>query len=275
MKRNRAEGWQHAKLSGHDNESLIETYLENKMQELSKSLGKTSQNGKANIGGLCEKSVESVLGDKTKSKTDLYIKWDDNTYTNISIKKSRGGQVYLIGTERFIRGYEKLFQQNIPEKVKQGLCYFFGDSSDILKIIELPEMKNVVDEKIYQYQKRKHRLVWKTLKLYNLECANELLSWFKNNIGNITIFCFASGLAKNKTDWADFVWYKNLLGEDDMDLLISINDLVNNIGRYSSTIKPGTRGGGTTIMLPFGFVQWHQGKMQFHHKYESILNIIK
>ena len=38
----------------------------------------------------------------------------------------------------------------------------------------------------------------------------------------------------------------------------------------------GNVGGGTTIQLPFGFVQWHSptkkipGDMQFHHNHEKI-----
>ena len=32
----------------------------------------------------------------------------------------------------------------------------------------------------------------------------------------------------------------------------------------------GTTNGGTTIQLPFGFVQWHQHQMQFHHNYYKI-----
>ncbi len=78
-------------------------------------------------------------------------------------------------------------------------------------------------------------------------------------------------MAKNESDWAEFIWYKNLLGEDSMDLLYSIDKLAKLVKVGSvDIIKPGTTGGGTTIQLPFGFVQWHQGKMQFHHKYDKI-----
>lgn len=43
----------------------------------------------------------------------------------------------------------------------------------------------------------------------------------------------------------------------------------------------GTRTGGSTIQLPFGFVQWHSpkkiipGEIQFHHKYNEIINFLK
>ena len=38
-------------------------------------------------------------------------------------------------------------------------------------------------------------------------------------------------------------------------------------------IEPGQTRGGTTIKLPFGFVQWHQGQIQFHHNLDLIKKI--
>ncbi len=91
--------------------------------------------GKASIGGLCEESVSSLLGSKTKSKTDLIVEWNDNTSSKISIKKSRGGQVYLIGTSRFISGFELHFKEKIPDDVKEALYLFFGENKDIPSIL--------------------------------------------------------------------------------------------------------------------------------------------
>ena len=42
----------------------------------------------------------------------------------------------------------------------------------------------------------------------------------------------------------------------------------------NSEIYYGTSNGGTTIQLPFDFVQWHQKQLQFHHSYEKIYNLI-
>ena len=36
----------------------------------------------------------------------------------------------------------------------------------------------------------------------------------------------------------------------------------------------GTKNGGTTIQLPFGHLQFHQGGLQFHHNYEKIKELI-
>ena len=42
----------------------------------------------------------------------------------------------------------------------------------------------------------------------------------------------------------------------------------------AENIKFGSRMGGSTILLPFGFVQWHQHAMQFHHRLKSIKELI-
>ena len=39
-------------------------------------------------------------------------------------------------------------------------------------------------------------------------------------------------------------------------------------------IVPGKTLGGTTIQLPFGFVQWHQGQIQFHHNLDLMRKIL-
>lgn len=45
--------------------------------------------------------------------------------------------------------------------------------------------------------------------------------------------------------------------------------------------KYGTKNGGSTIQLPFGFVQWHSprkvipGNLQFHHSYDKMIELSK
>lgn len=67
--RNRASGWQHAKLSGHENETDIEQRFkdENFKSAFSKRLG-IGKIDSASVGGINETDVISVFGDKTKSK---------------------------------------------------------------------------------------------------------------------------------------------------------------------------------------------------------------
>ncbi len=93
--RNRASGWKHAKLSGHENESDVESLF--KDDEFKSKFSQRLGIGKiisAHVGGLCETDVESILGGKTKSKTDLTLKLVDGQNINISIKK--------VGEDKFI-----------------------------------------------------------------------------------------------------------------------------------------------------------------------------
>ena len=99
-------------------------------------------------------------------------------------------------------------------------------------------------------------------------------TWFDENKGLIADFCFSKGLAANKEDWAEYVWYINLLGEDDFDVIYPINDIVKAVDLSSDMVLYGNRQGGTTIQLPFGFVQWHLEQIQFHHNLDKIVEII-
>lgn len=275
MERNRSEGWVHAKKSGHKNEELVKNKIEtdrNYQERLSKRLGRSNKAiSKVDIGGIKEKSVSSVLGGLTKSKTDLKIEYEEDSTVNISIKKSTGGQVFLIKTSRFIEGYEKHYHA-IPDAVKRGLLLYFGEADDVERVLSSVKIEK---QSIRNYEIRKHRLVWSSLVTYDNALADQLLEWFKSNIQNIALFCFSQGLTSDERDWADFIWYTNLLGERKLDKMFSVVALADASKRNTSAITVGTRGGGTTIQLPFGFVQWHQKSMQFHHKLNRIEKILK
>jgi hypothetical protein len=274
--RNRSEGWTHAKLSGHNNEEIISTKINtdnNYRKILENRIGVKNKIAKALVGGLNEASVSDIFGRKTKSKTDLIVVWCDEKKSNVSIKKSTGGQVYLIGVTRFIDGYEAQFKQKIDPKIKRALELFFGSAYDILEILNSEKLKNISTEKIKNYEIKKNRLTWVSLGKYEPGLPGELIDWFKVNIKNIVYFCFSRGLALNCYDWAHYMWYKNEVGEAVDDRLFEINGMANDLSSPAAQfeIMPGKIGGGTTIKLPFGFVQWHQGQMQFHHSQEKIL----
>ncbi len=266
VQRNRAEGWKHAKRSGHDNEILAEEMIQNDPEVRNKFLTLAD---KANCeitsikaSGLKEKNVESILGGmKTKSKTDLYIFLDDGSYLNVSIKKSGGGQVYLISTSRFINGFEKHFRKLIPHDAKKGMELFWGSAHDTSSIIEQ------YGNSYLDYETRKNRIVADTLLKYDKNLYFNLLKWFSENIILVTEFCFSRGLAKNETDWADIIWYINKLEENDINEFFPLKKLYKT---KMNNINYGSKNGGTTIQLPFGFVQWHQGQMQYHHNYYKI-----
>lgn len=274
--RNRADGWQHAKLSGHENEAKVLEMFSNLdfCSTFSNRLDIPSII-KADIGGLHEKNVESILGDTTKSKSDLTLVLENGSHVNISIKKSSAGQVYLISVERFIEGFERQFKTTINETVKEMLRLYFNGHPKIKEIIEVSNTKYKLRPNIAKYQTRKQRLVWESLCTYNNHGANELLNWFKENIGKIAKFCFAKGLSAKDEDWADYVWYTNLIGENALDSIYRVEDICVASQRNQDKVYIGNTLGGTTIKLPFGFVQWHQGQMQFHHNLAKIANIVE
>lgn len=130
------------------------------------------------------------------------------------------------------------------------------------------------DPRIHAYEVRKNRLVKDSLARHDQSLPQELLLWFRQNIGLLADFCFARGLAKDCENWADMVWYKNMLNECSFDELYDIPKICSRIQTLTDTnadvVYYGNTLGGSTIQLPFGFVQWHQNSMQFHHNFGKI-----
>ena len=272
--RNRAEGWKHAKLSGHDNEKLVaeltqgDIGIQNRLLECAHLSNVHITD--IQYGGICETDVECILGGKTKSKTDMWLYLSDGKRLNVSIKKDKNGQVFLIGIARFIEGFEKQYNVKIDDAVKRAIELYFGSADDVNDIIEKFSSKSK------SLELRKHRLVAETLGAYDKSLYAELLSWFNDNISNIFDFCFSKGLAKNPSDWADIVWYKNMIGENQIDKMIYLPEATKAMPHSAAY---GSRNGGSTIQLPFGFVQWHSprkiipGNLQFHHDFDKICNV--
>lgn len=273
--RNRADGWRHAKLSGHTNESAIGLLLKSSPAYQKDFLEKIGRQDAAIVhvdtGGLHEKNVAGILGESTKSKTDIRLILNDVSRYNISIKKSVSGQAYLIDPFRFMDGFERHYGKRIPEDVENAIRLFWGTDSDVKKIVSLYGTHRL-------YESRKHRLTAETLYAYDPDLCEALLRWFAENMYEVTDFCFSKGLAKDPEDWADLVWYKNEVGENNLDHIFDIHRLCDAMQKAASpaTVFYGSRSGGTTIQLPFGFVQWHSptktipGCMQFHHSLKKI-----
>lgn len=277
--RNRASGWKHAKLSGHKNENMVKELLDKDSNYANNFLCRIGNKGRTiietSIGGIHEKNVSSVInGKKTKSKTDLKIFLNNKKIVNVSIKKSLCGQVYFVRAGLFIETFEKQFCQKIPETVKRAINLFWAEAEDATEIIK--EFANKSDKKNYNLQLRHKSLNATTLKEYNKELYDSLLAWFRDNTCKIAKLCFAMGAVLDENEWSEYIWYINLLGENDIDNIFSIDDICTKISNVS---KEGTyyssKNGGTTIQLPFGFVQWHQKKLQFHHNYYKLIEILK
>lgn len=275
--RDRATGWQHAKLSGHKNEDLVKIRLDTD-EEFAASLLRRIDRPLAHIvrttvGGLHETNVPGVNGRKTKSKTDLKVCLDTNEAVNISIKKSLGGQVYFVRAGLFIDTFEKQFQTQIPDDVCRAINLFWAAAADAVDIIKAYGDRTIT--KNYNLQLRHKSLNATTLKKYNEHLYNVLLQWFTDNAYEIAKLSFSMGAVYDSKEWSDFVWYINLLEENDMDNLFFIEDICNAVQKVAdSETYYGSSYGGTTIQLPFGFVQWHQGQLQFHHNYNKILSLL-
>lgn len=276
--RDRATGWQHAKLSGHKNEDLVKHLLDNDSdyaQSVLCRLGHPNDKIKAtSIGGLHETNVPSVTGRrKTKSKTDLKLFLESGEDVKISIKKSLGGQVYFVRAGIFIETFEAQFKKSIPQSVKRAINLFWAAADDAISIIERYADRS--NEKNYDLQIRHASLNATTLKAYDETLYNDLLNWFTENAYELSALSFAMGAVRDQAEWSDFVWYINLLEENDVDAIFSIPELCQAAAKVASKeTYYSTTNGGTTIQLPFGFVQWHQGQLQFHHNYQKLCDIL-
>ena len=276
--RDRATGWKHAKLSGHKNEDLVKDLLDSNREFQQHFLSRIDRPHAAiketSIGGLHETNVSSVNGRKTKSKTDLKVYLSTNEVVNISIKKSLGGQVYFVRAGLFIDTFEKQFDVKIPADVQRAINLFWAAADDTVEIIE--EFGDRSNSKTFDLQMRHKSLNATTLKAYDENLYNTLLDWFTDNAYEIAKLSFSMGAVRDRKEWSDFVWYVNLLGENDTDDIFFIEDICNAVQDVArEETYYGSSFGGTTIQLPFGFVQWHQGQLQFHHNYDKLKKILR
>lgn len=98
-----------------------------------------------------------------------------------------------------------------------------------------------------------------------------MLAWFQENAYELTMLSFTMGAACDPKEWSEFVWYINTLGENEVDEMFHIKEICQAAkANAARETYYGDSNGGTTIQLPFGFVQWHQEQMQFHHNYWKV-----
>lgn len=271
--RNRASGWKHAKLSGHMNEDQVKLLLDTDEEYRSKFLERVGYPNdtilRCTIGGLHETNVPGVLGRKTKSKTDLKVYCRSGKQINVSIKKSLGGQVYFVCVNLFFQVFEKQFRKSIPEDVKRAMELFWAAADDAVRIIE--QFADKTDVKKYNLQIRHKSLNATTLQHYDPRLYDAMLRWFRENAYELTKLSFTMGAVLDPSEWSEYVWYINTLGENHVDEIFHIEEIcaAARDNAVNHTVY-GDSNGGTTIQLPFGFVQWHQAQMQFHHGYWKV-----
>jgi hypothetical protein len=261
------------KINGHKNEELIKYDIlkDSNNSSIKKILYKDEKIIDVLGGGINEKKVDSILGDKTTPKSDLMLILNTNRFINLSLKKSINGQVHLNKVKRFIIGYEKMYG-NIPNNVTEGLLFLFSGHQKINDILN--DIRYINKNKNIRKIELKHRILSiDTMNKFNPNLSVDLLLWFKLNIGNITNIIFKTGWCKNENDWVDYIFYRNKIDNNDLiDNVINVNELIKKSIEESNQIYFGSNG--TTILLPFGSVQYHLGGLQFHHNLKKILKII-
>lgn len=267
-----SEAGKKMKIEGHLNEDLVKNELLTNIENnnFKDILGENETIVDIICDGIKSKKVESIIDNqKTTPKCDLKI-ITDSREINISLKKSDSGQAHLNTVNQFIKGYEKRYPK-IPGTVKTSLLFLFSGHQDTLTILNDPKYFN---ESTNKMELRHKTLTVDTMNRYNKKLSTNLLSWVKENIGNITEIVFKKGWCRNESDWGEYIYYRNVVNENNhVDVLYSIDRLIENVQLHTDEIKFGAEG--TTILLPFGSVQYHLGGLQFHHNRKKINKLLE
>lgn len=267
--RSRSEGWEKAKYEGHLNEDSFTR--DNVSSEILSILDEDEHIVSISGGGSNELKVVTLFGYKAPSKTDKVILTNKRSIT-ISLKKSDGGQVYLIPSDKFFSGFEIWYDKEVPSEVGEIITLFTGESDDVENVL-MDDMVMKENMKVSPTQ-RTRRLCFDALDVYDSTKVSQTLEWFKENIGLIADYVFSRGLSNDSDEFAEYLYYKNFLDENNhMDKVFKISDLVDLCQRNSHMVEFGQRYGRTSIQLPFGHVQMHKDVLQFHHSYEKIRNL--
>jgi hypothetical protein len=263
------------KVDGHLNEELIKNELLFDLDDSSfkKILNEDEKIVDVICDGIRSKKVESILDKKTTSKCDLKVILNSKREIKLSAKKSENGQVHLNKIIPFIKGYEKRYGQ-ISDIVKESLLFLFSGHKSTMEILNDAKYINE-NENIHKLELRHHTLSIETMNKFNPILSEELLMWFKSNIGNITDTVFKKGWSKNENEWVDYILYRNKINNiESINDIINVDVLIKESIKHSNEIYFGTENGGTTILLPFGSVQYHLGGLQFHHNKKKIMKMI-
>ena len=272
------------KEDGHRNELLIAETL-NGDKELRKCfcdrLGRPVQKFEsAEAEGKHAKKVEGVDGHKTEGKTDVVIRWKDGTRTNVSVKMRKAGQVYLVTAANFAAAYRGQYGSKIPPRVLKALKLFVGEDAESARILERTPI-SVDGERVRVKIERKQnsRLVFDVIRNYDPAMAQGLLDWLREHIVEVFELCFAAGAVKDRKNWADTLWYKNLLDEggDGVDYMVPLKRIKSALRRKAASlvVERGPRNGGSTIQLPFGHVQYHNGQLEFYQLRKKIRALLE
>ena len=283
--RDRSEGWQHAKNSGHLNEKHLAQLLTDD-EKFGREIGRRVFGKDVGLpvevsgGGANAEHVTDIFGSRTNGKPDIYVRWNKSEPVNFSIKKSTSGQVFLTSVDRFLRGYEHHFEDSVPERVATMMRLFIGANPSECDLVM--RGKNYLGPKMRGgdelQEKHQHRLLGVTLDRYFPGDWKATLNWLDGRSSQITDFAFARGYAKNKSDFATHVWYFVTDGKGGpIDQIFPISEIIRHSTNTTNRVSIGPNNGGSTIVFPFGFLQMHSpqvdNQIQFHHKYAKLSDL--
>lgn len=270
------------KLTGHLNEELIANSLnKNKgfRKHFCERLGLDEQDFvAATAGGKNAKMEKGVLGKKTPGKTDVAVLWKGGYLTNISIKKRASGQVYLITAKNFVSVYEAQYGVSIPAKVSQALALFIGEAINSKNILDITDISVDGKEARCLAYEQNFRLMFEVIRNYDSQMADSLLLWFKKETVRVFELCFSAGAVQNRENWAHILWYKNLVDEDGqgLDFMVPIKKIMDALERKGedNIVERGPKSAGSTILLPFGHLQYHSKQLEFYQKLSKIQKLL-
>lgn len=292
--RSRAQGWQHAKRSGHQREvdlaaelredSQFSSWIHEKIFGTSESVAPLV----ASSGASMER-VPSVLGDLTIPKVDIEVIWPHprESTARVSLKKSETGQVWLVTRDRFIRGFEAQFDRSVSNAVVEGLRLFIGPLEEFEMVQALagrPLLGGMSRSSGVPQELHQRRFVAATLDAYFREIWRETLGWFRLETHRIAELCFRRGLAAQPEHYASGLLYS--INDPSSGRVgnhyFALSELADRIHALAPELRAvvGPRSGGSTVVLPFGFLQMHnprprgqvswKNQLQFHHQLKQL-----
>lgn len=286
MARRRDEGWKHAKNSGHAREVHLASVLASNL-EFSSALHKVLYQApsfdlpSAITDGKSMRKLLTVLGDRNPAKTDIRVEWPTGNATNLSLKKSVGGQVWLVKPERFISGGDAVFGW-ASDSFEAALRLFIGP-------LRREEMDQLLRGRAplgprhrgtgVPLEMHQARFVAETIQRYRPSSLSDLVDWFRHYAVEVADLALRRGLLADPSGWADTLCYAVPAKENGgqaITRVFKIMDLLDGISSLPAERRAtvGTKNGGTTLQLPFGFLQMHRpqgaNSLQFHHKLGSV-----
>lgn len=270
------------KLSGHKNEEMIAEALNRNSAfraHFCERVGiPEDEFVAATAGGKHAPQVESVIGGKTAEKTDVRVLWRGGGLTNISIKKDSAGQIYLVTAKNFIAAYEAQYKTTVPDNVRRALALFIGEASDSKSILDATDTS--VDGEFARKiaYEQNYRLVFEVIRSYDAKMAEALLDWLKTKITTVCELCFSAGAVKDREKWANVLWYKNLVDADGqgLDFLVPISRILSALEKNGdrNVVERGPKNAGSTILLPFGHLQYHLKQLEFYQQLKKIKSLL-